>query len=315
MHKDRNSNIELLRLLLMVGILVYHLIIHGIGLKYLGTSNYSADANTLPLLIASGLLAPATYCFVFITGYYGLNMTFKKVLYLVFTCFTISIATTAMNSILWHTPMKIDQTVLLPLATGKWWFMTNYLELMLLSPFINKGIAELDRRKYKLLLLVLFSYNALTLAKALPNLGSNLLGLINVYLLASYMKKYEKNLSWIKSLCLLFVLVIALASILTLVYLLVPSHHNWTLVLLSYNNPLIVGMAVAVFFMAKGLKPLHSKLINRCCQPALFIYLISEGLRPNIYKHLVLPPPEDIDIQHTADCSFACYRICPQYLF
>lgn len=109
--EERNSNIELLRLLLMVGILVYHLIIHGVGLKSLGTGEYVPDANTLLLLVTSGLLAPATYCFVFITGYYGLNMTVKKVFYLVFVCLSVSLLTTFANSFLWHTPMKLDVSV------------------------------------------------------------------------------------------------------------------------------------------------------------------------------------------------------------
>ena len=290
MNCKRNSNIELLRLFLMLAIFAYHLITHGIGLKNIGTEEYAETSYTLLFLAVSAFLAPATYCFVFISGFYGLKFGVKKAVYLWFICICVSVLTAIANSLSWHTPLKIDQTVLLPLATGKWWFMTNYLELLLLTPFVNKGIACLDKKTYRGLLFLLFIYNTLTLAKALPNLGSNLLGLLNIYLLAAYLRKYEVRLQKKTVLATFFVCSILLVVLISVVYTKLPSHLNWTFVLLSYNNPLIIGMAVSLFYMVYNIKSHHSMLINKISQPAVFIYLVTEGLRPHIYTSLITPP-------------------------
>ena len=69
--KVRNSNIEILRLVLMVAILGWHILIYGFGLKDMESTTCISEGcfpNENMALALTSLFAPATYCFMFITG-------------------------------------------------------------------------------------------------------------------------------------------------------------------------------------------------------------------------------------------------------
>ena len=58
--------------------------------------------------------------------------------------------------------------------------------------------------------------------------------------------------------------------------------------LLGYNNPLIIIMAVSIFFLFLNLKPFYSKWINKLCINVLSIYLLTEAIGDTLYKYEVL---------------------------
>lgn len=76
-HQNRNSNIELLRFVLMLLICVGHLFAHGLGLKYMGRTVFDVDISTLVIF---AIVVPAVNCFMLISGYYGMNLKLKKVI-------------------------------------------------------------------------------------------------------------------------------------------------------------------------------------------------------------------------------------------
>lgn len=74
MGQKRNTNIEVLRLVLMLAILCWHILVHGYGF---GGGKMECLSDEVGITFAS-LFAPATYCFMFISGYYGLKFSVKK---------------------------------------------------------------------------------------------------------------------------------------------------------------------------------------------------------------------------------------------
>jgi len=48
---------------------------------------------------------------------------------------------------------------ILPIWSRQYWFMSMYIPLLLLSPFIATGVSALEKRDYQWLLLVLFILN------------------------------------------------------------------------------------------------------------------------------------------------------------
>lgn len=72
----RNTNIELLRMGLMLAIFIYHIVLHGLDYKHVGLSNFSGG-ELLKILITT-MFAPSTYCFMFISGYYGIKFTIRR---------------------------------------------------------------------------------------------------------------------------------------------------------------------------------------------------------------------------------------------
>lgn len=83
---ERNSNVELLRFVLMIGVCVQHMLVHGLSLKDMGTGNILPEAFDLLLLV---IVAPAVNCFMFISGYYGIRFSRKKILTLSIQAFII----------------------------------------------------------------------------------------------------------------------------------------------------------------------------------------------------------------------------------
>ena len=66
MENKRNTNVEVLRLVLMLAILCWHILVHGYGFKNFGYANMECLSDEVAIILAS-LLAPATYCFMFIS--------------------------------------------------------------------------------------------------------------------------------------------------------------------------------------------------------------------------------------------------------
>ena len=73
--KVRNTNIEVFRLLLMLSIFCWHILMHGAGLKNM-SDGYVNDFVFKAFLCA--FFAPATYCFMFVSGFYGINFSLSK---------------------------------------------------------------------------------------------------------------------------------------------------------------------------------------------------------------------------------------------
>ena len=82
---DRNTNIELLRLLCMLMIFVCHILVHGYSLK--NVDGELIAINNIQLILLS-VLSPATYCFMFISGWYGITYSKKRLMHILYLCFT-----------------------------------------------------------------------------------------------------------------------------------------------------------------------------------------------------------------------------------
>lgn len=134
---QRNSSIELLRIILMVLIISFHFIGDAYGLANMTTYNYSDD-TLLSKLVAHGSGILAVPCFILLTGYYGLNFKVKKFINILLQCFTYSF-------ILYWILAYFNSNFSIKIATYQffcfqpgWWFIWCYIILYLLSPVINK---------------------------------------------------------------------------------------------------------------------------------------------------------------------------------
>lgn len=65
---------EVLRLVLMLAIFAWHILVHGYGFKDVAQSGMALTGNGACIILAP-LFAPATYCFMFISGYYGMKFS------------------------------------------------------------------------------------------------------------------------------------------------------------------------------------------------------------------------------------------------
>lgn len=268
----------------MVAIFGWHILVHGYGFKNIESMQCLGGGNLLTFCLLSSLFAPATYCFMFISGYYGLNLSVKKAvnleIWLILTCLIVYLLKFMLG---FHFGMRDVLTSFIPISSVKWWFMTNYVLVMIISPIINKGFELENKRTVSIILSLLIVYQYLSFVKLIPNGGSNFLSLLTMYLIGRYCSIYDITISKNKSI-LLFVLF----WILQFSCMLLCGHYIKKILFrtLNYNTPFIMMMSISLFYIFKGVIPRYSKRINYCLQPVLFIYLITEGLGVNFYRSI-----------------------------
>lgn len=125
----RNPNIEVLRCLLMFLIVLYHCYVHGIY-SYGGVAE---DTNSLWTVLFSTLIIWHVDGFVAISGWFGINFTWKKFLSLY--------ATIAFYAVLglcgWYLTDRGSFHFSSTFVFGGW-FGSSYLLLMLMAPLLNQ---------------------------------------------------------------------------------------------------------------------------------------------------------------------------------
>lgn len=283
MSKIRNTNIEILRFVLMVCIFSWHILVHGYGFKNINMGRYMYDDNVG--IILSSLLAPATYCFMFISGYYGMKFSAKKIVSIEIWMIVVSVLTALADYVFFNSGGLISLiSSFFPLSTSRWWFMTNYMLIFLLSPIFNKGIENLNKPIFGILVLSLIAYQVFSILRFQINGGSNFIGLFTIFLLGRYCNIYAIEF---RKYIALFSFLLSWISLATLMIICNKySQHN-VFVLLNYNTPFIMIMSVMLFYFVKNLKPRYELRINKLFKPTLFIYLVTEGLYTPFYVWIV----------------------------
>ena len=124
----------------------------------------------------------------------------------------------------------------------------------------------------------------LSFIKLTPNSGSNFYGLLYIYILAQYIRKYD--LKWGAKLNIFIYggCLISLSALTFCLSIMPVNFNKYTFIFLGYNNPLIIGQAITSFFIVERAKPFYSPIINKLCSPILYIYLLTEIIGLPLYK-------------------------------
>ncbi len=199
--KIRDSNLELLRILAMFAILFYHF--------YTQTAIFKSPVATFPHWFAmffGSFGRSAVNLFVVIGAWHLIDLPFRsiRVLRLYLTCLFYTVSVTAL--VLWSSPglpeemYKALLRAMMPFTASPLWFITDYLFLLLLAPFLNILIKHLDREKFRTLALLLLTIFTLipTVANLIPGMNvqkfyivkSDMGWLAALYLLTGYVKTY-----------------------------------------------------------------------------------------------------------------------------
>ena len=152
--KNRDSNIELLRIIAMCLIIFHHMALNtGI------VDGYTVNGNMIFGIIGGIGGKIGVVIFLLITGYFSINknFSFKKVFILWLQIFCYSVGFMLVFRLTgiekWS---KVDTIkTFFPLAYNQYWFITVYLYILLLAPFINKFLNSLSKENYNKLLAIL----------------------------------------------------------------------------------------------------------------------------------------------------------------
>ena len=194
--KERQGNIELLRILSMLMIITLHFLGHGGVLNKLTpfTPYYYFG------YIMKGLCYVSVNCYVFISGYFLVDSKFKikklMILLAQVLFYSITIYLVLCGGGLIEFSVKDALLSLIPTMSNRYWFVTMYVGMYLLSPFLNIAVKAMTKKSHYIFIMVLFALFSLIPTFVFFSVGLNFGGdsgvvwFITLYIIAAYIKKY-----------------------------------------------------------------------------------------------------------------------------
>ena len=278
----RQSNFELLRIVLMLLITANH---------FAGHTSFSfedhASLNYLFDLYMRFWGKGCVNAFVLISGYFLCNVKSikcSKVLKLWAQMLFYSVLLNIFSIIIGKNDFSITTTIfsLFPVVNQAWWFASNYFLLYLLCPFINLIIFNVSKRQFSSLIIILsFFFSLVPTILNIDHLSSNLLWFIYLYFIAAYIKKYDLLRNVKTSLMLFVSIVISLVSFF-LEFILNNYITNGLIIdrlrdFYDMQHVLVLLFGITMFVAFKNLEIKHNKIINLISSATFGVYLIHEN--------------------------------------
>lgn len=260
--KVRDANFELLRIVAMFMIIIHHYLIFGGILQ-------NVVEGTMEYYIVNAIEFACIVCvnvYVMISGYYMIKSKtkFKKILQLELQLLAYSIFMYLWVVYKGEKEFNIYHLIknFFPFISNRYWFVTAYMGLYLLIPFINKLAEVLDKKQFirgvVILGLLLCVFKTIYPGNDVleGRNGYSLFWFVFLYAFAGCIRLYyDKNFK--KIWC--FLLYVAMIAIQVYIKVILKKDSKFNIVQsyigfgLSYNNLFIFIESVAIFFFFKSL--------------------------------------------------------------
>lgn len=282
--KERQSNFELLRILLMLTIPVYHLMLYN-GVFYM-----DYHKNVAPgLFLSSGGAITADYAFIALTSYFLLETKDRPIIrrFLTFGAqvLTLYVIRFAVIRSLWgfHSGNWFVEDYILG---GAWWFVAPYMVMLLLYPWLNQWMQKMTICWHGVLCLglgICFVTNSITLRM---NFVNDLIAFLFTYVTMGYLrrKNYQRWIlptkkRWMAGIYLLGFLVTFFVSWYVKMPGVMENDAAANLIVKhligKYAPPQFV-MGMSVFFFFRDVQMKQSQMINRLAKSVFFVFLLHE---------------------------------------
>ncbi len=278
---QRQSNIELLRLLSMFALLFLHFYTHSL----MSSEVYAEQTGfwkNFPLVVSS-LTSLQVNIFVLISGWFGIRTTVKKIINFYLMCAFYGVLTYCISLGLNNSFSIKDLAIsLMPFSLMRgWWFVKAYFFLMLLAPLFNKAIKYMSQREFLYVLLVLIlinSYFGFFFKQDINNDGNNFMQLMYVYFIGRYLALYLnvdrfKLRKWTAIISVCSILLYAFVWLLNDNYLHLVKSYTFLL----RNNVWSLFNSIMIFLFFTTFK-FDSKPINWIAKGAFAVYLVHESI-------------------------------------
>ena len=270
----RNSSVELLRLLSIWMIVVYHLSMHSFGELPSHSTFWDAVTNIFHI---------GVICFVLISGYFGIKASIYGALKLVVMCLFYSLLIMISKVLVLDFPItpSLLYVSVTPLMHEEWWFITSYVILYALSHFLNKLWQISTDKERKILITLLFGIMAYF--GWIGNIstihgGRDIITFTFLYFLGKLIASPSFRLpNYLKMNCLYVVISVIIIVAAMLPQSLHAAHRIIRFVCFGYNSPGLILMGVSVFCFFVQLPMFQNKWINYVSASVLPVYLLHEN--------------------------------------
>ena len=297
----RDSKFEILRIIAMILIVAHHFAIYGFELGKIETFSY--NKIIVDILSLGGKLG--VNLFILISAYFMVDSKFylKKFIKIFGETWFYSIIILILFKTLLTpaTYIGVKQIIksIFPIIFGTYWFITDYILLMILSPFLNNLINSLEMKLFRKMLIILITLSVFisgTIPGTLGVISNSLIWFIILYLTVGYIKKYidlTKNTLRINLLISIVTYLILIIIIILLNLLGHKLNNNVTILnnctyFKKQNSVFIFVTSIELFLAFIKIPTCNNHFINKIASCTLGVYLIhdNEFMREYIWKTL-----------------------------
>lgn len=316
----RNSNLELLRIIAMLMIVAHHFGVYGVGYGY---GNSMTDYFNA---IITSFGKVGVVLFMMISAYFLCDRPVKRSRIISVWLKTLIFSVTIAVLIKLFLPSVIpDGSSLLfnflPISTCRYWFVTAYIFVLVISPLLNMIIEKLSKNQLRhYLLFFAIVWGVIYTFTDIQALFSGFLELTFVYVLTAYLKRYYKLKT--KRYYIFAVLFLLLCHLVSLgLGLFLPEawriklHFNAPLHFVYSMYPVVLFLSIEIFLLFLTLKPRHNAKVNYISSLTFDVYLVHEhAYARNFFWKLLFAYhpgwPLIVKIPYTIFAVIAVYTLC-----
>lgn len=271
----RQSNLELLRIVSMMMVLI----VHADGAS-LGLPEPSGDLTTLGgrdiwRLAVESLAIIGVNCFTMISGYFGIRLRWRGIASFLFQCiFYAVLIELAVGLCRGQLSLSALGTSCMVLTHTDLWYVPAYFCLMLVSPVLNAGLDALSRRDYSVMLGLFVAFNIWCgwwWGGRFNPTGYTPVQLIMVYMIGRYIRLHVSLDSLLSSRATIVMLYAVAVTAIFVTSVILPSAQAF-----AYNSPGAL-LATVTFFMLFLTFDFRSRAVNYAARSAFAVYLIHKA--------------------------------------
>lgn len=276
--KQRDSGMELLRIIAMLLVCVVHCNFVAIGTPT-QTDIATHPISSLARFFTQSVSIICVNLFVLISGWYGIRPTRRKFANLLFQVAFYSLLCFVVFTIISPELALCFQGVKhLLLLSENLWFIKSYIFLFVLAPVLNAFVETASQRQFAVLLVCFFAfqfiYGWMFLGVVWFTGGYSTISFVGLYLLARYARVYLLEIladfrSW-----LIFIGVCSIVACTFASYIFTSHGKPWiTDLFYCYNSPFSILTSVCVAMSFIGVH-FYNRAVNFVASGAFAVYLL-----------------------------------------
>ena len=322
MLTDRQSNLELYRIIFMYLIVIHHYVVNSGLIDQMIIHN--EFAKNLVYAIAGGWGKLGINCFVLITGYFMCrsNITIKKFVKLLAEVLFYSIVIFSIFCICGYESFQIKLFVkcvfpFYDISTG---FTSCYLIFYLLIPYLNILINQLNQKQYmRLLGIVLVIYTIIPSVPKMSITFNYVSWFCIIYLIGAFIRLYGDQITFLArhiGVKCIASFGIATASIVVGTFFSNANNIRYWYFVTDSNKFLALVPAVFAFIWFKNLKMSYSRVINTVAASTfgvLMIHANSDAMRQWLWRDLLHNADmynSNYFVLHMFGCTIGIFVVC-----
>lgn len=287
MKTERQSNIELLRIISMIMVLAVHIDGASLGLPHISGNTELLDARSTWKLAVESATIIGVNCFTMISGYFGIRLRLGNCMSFLFQCIFYSFGIKTIYFAIFPDKFSITGWIdsMMVLTHTDLWYIPAYFGLMIISPVLNTGLDALSKKKFGIILFMFGVFNiwcGWVWNGSFNPTGYTIIQLILIYMIGRYIKLFNFHASGHKHATIKQAVIYVTSVIIVFTSsLLLPANKAF-----AYNSPFVIMATTSFFLIFRNLN-IKSQTVNYIAQSAFAVYLLHKD--PVIWINAIKP--------------------------